>query len=497
MGEFFKDEKVEWEPAGYLISDDIPLDTDAAVEAPAARFDFQPPPGLVGQIAQFIYNAAPRPLEEVAVAAAIAFFAGIVGRAYNVSGMGLNLYIIIVASTGLGKNAAKTGIDKLNNALQNKFVELGTLLMVRRGPSSLASAEGLCKHIVETLCCTSTFGEVGFTFAEMNSKKANPTQRALKRAMLDLFTSSGSNTTFGGVSYSDKAKNVPTVIAPSYSMIGDTTPSILYGGFNEHSIHDGFLTRMLPIERESKTTVAENEGCHQVQPSNDLITHIAAVSKYVFEVEQIADNNKAYNWIDVPFDAEAKDALRVIRKQVDAEIDKNNLAGTETVSEIYTRFVEKLLRLAALLAVGVNYHQPIITISELTYAYNVVDHGTQQLINRLRSGKLGEPNEQLEQHEQLMNCLKRYLRNEWKPTFEKNYGIPEHFKAKRLVTYKYLHNMLHKQPAFKNAHNPKMALDNIIQTFERAEYMLKVDKRDFKMRGKSVAEMWCICNLRE
>jgi hypothetical protein len=484
----------EWSPYIYLSGDDVSID-NVPVEANVAKFNWRDIPGLTGEVAQFIHRAAPRPLDEVAVAAAIAYLAGIVGRAYNVSGMGLNQYIALIAGTGLGKNAAKTGIDKLNNAVQAKL--FSNVIPVRRGPSSLASAEGLIKHIVEFLCCTSTFGEVGFTFAEMTSRKANPTQKALKKVMLDLFTSSGGNTTFGGVSYSDKAKNVPTVVAPAWSFIGDATPSTFYGAFNEQSIHDGFLTRLLIIERELKTTVAENENGGLLLPPDELVTKIAILYRYVWGIEQAADNNKAYTWVDVPFDEESKQALKIIKKRIDAEVDKNNLGGCETVSEIHTRFAEKLLRLAALLAVGVNPYSPVITVTELTYAYNVVDHGTQQLIKRLQSGKLGEPNEHIEQYEQLMKCLKTYLAKEWNPKFEKNYGIPEHFKAKRLITYKYVHSMLHRQPAFRNANNPKMALESTLQTFEKAEHLIKIRLSDQKTRGKSLAEMWVICNLRE
>jgi len=39
------------------------------------------PPGFLGEVAQFIYGAAPRPVPEIALAGAIGLLAGIVGRA--------------------------------------------------------------------------------------------------------------------------------------------------------------------------------------------------------------------------------------------------------------------------------------------------------------------------------------------------------------------------------------------------------------------------------
>ncbi|WBF76964.1 hypothetical protein PSV3_00262 [Septimatrevirus PSV33] len=71
------------------------------------------PPGLVGEIAQYIYAQAPRPVPEIALAGALGLVAGIVGRAYNISGTGLNQYVLLLAPTGTGKEAIASGIDKL------------------------------------------------------------------------------------------------------------------------------------------------------------------------------------------------------------------------------------------------------------------------------------------------------------------------------------------------------------------------------------------------
>lgn len=69
------------------------------------------PPGLIGEIAQYIYDQSPRPHLSISLAGAIAFMAGICGRSYNTyTGAGLNQYILLLASTGMGKEAAAGGI---------------------------------------------------------------------------------------------------------------------------------------------------------------------------------------------------------------------------------------------------------------------------------------------------------------------------------------------------------------------------------------------------
>lgn len=64
-----------------------------------------PIPGLVGEVAKFIYASAPRPVAEIAFVGAIGLVAGISGRAYNVSGRGLYQYALLLANTGTGKEA--------------------------------------------------------------------------------------------------------------------------------------------------------------------------------------------------------------------------------------------------------------------------------------------------------------------------------------------------------------------------------------------------------
>jgi primase-polymerase (primpol)-like protein len=69
--------------------------------------DQQYPSGLMGEIANYIYNTAQRPIHEAGIAAAMGLMAGIAGRAYNVSHTGLNQYIVLLAGTGSGKEGMR------------------------------------------------------------------------------------------------------------------------------------------------------------------------------------------------------------------------------------------------------------------------------------------------------------------------------------------------------------------------------------------------------
>jgi hypothetical protein len=152
-------------------------------------------------ISDFVYSAAPSPLIEVAIAAAIAYIAGIVGRAYNVDGMGLNQYLVILADTGAGKNAAKTCIDKLDAAIW-----LQHAVARRKGLGGIASSQALAKSLIgdgksNRLCSLSVLGEIGLWLQNLCNKRANPNDVGIRRALLDLYTCSGGSRRFGDIGY--------------------------------------------------------------------------------------------------------------------------------------------------------------------------------------------------------------------------------------------------------------------------------------------------------
>ncbi len=115
------------------------IDTKGDIAAQATAF----PPGLIGEVARYMRSAAPHPNDDIALAGAIAFMAGICGKAYNTyTGAGLNQYILLLASTGMGKEAASNGISKLFTAIIASVPAAGDF----KGPALVSSA-GLLKWL--------------------------------------------------------------------------------------------------------------------------------------------------------------------------------------------------------------------------------------------------------------------------------------------------------------------------------------------------------------
>ena len=70
-------------------------------------------PGRMGRLVNWILSASYLPVYEIAESAAIGLTAGICGRAWNIPGSGLNMYILLVAKSAIGKEALHTSISKV------------------------------------------------------------------------------------------------------------------------------------------------------------------------------------------------------------------------------------------------------------------------------------------------------------------------------------------------------------------------------------------------
>ncbi len=95
------------------------------------------PPGLLGDFADYVYASASMPVLEVAVVAALGLVAGIAGRQWNTGGdpAGLNLYLVLLGKTGIGKEAGQRAIARLLSHVRRQVPSIDAFV----GPSAFAS----------------------------------------------------------------------------------------------------------------------------------------------------------------------------------------------------------------------------------------------------------------------------------------------------------------------------------------------------------------------
>lgn len=193
--------------------DALPDNYDPDKKSKTKKIEF--PPGLMGQLCQEIYEMAPYPNKEIAVAAAYGLVAGIVGRGFNILGMGLNIYIAILADSGVGKAVLKDSINLALRGAGGPF-NVGQSFV---GRSRFTGPKAVFDMLSKGMSRICVIEEAGL----MSESKAGD-QTGLTRVFLDLFTSSGVGKWAGDEGYSGEGQSIPALHSPALSIVSVSTP---------------------------------------------------------------------------------------------------------------------------------------------------------------------------------------------------------------------------------------------------------------------------------
>lgn len=336
------------------------------------------PPGLAGAVAGFILDQAPRPVPVIALAGALAFVSGIAGRQYQVSATGLNNYVMLVAPTGTGKEAVNQGISKLVEAVASG-PEGAPAIRNFIGPSEIRSDAAMLKFVQKQRCFLSIMGEVGMALKRMSGKNASPNDLGLLKVWLDLYSKSGAGNVVNPMVYSDTTKNTEVVQSPAFSIFGESTPEAFFEALDESMVASGLLPRFLIIEYHGDRPDLNQNAAH-ARPSPELIT---AVKKLVAHVNDLAQRNVVIN---VAFTPEASDIFR----RFDAHCDNNIRGSREAQRQIWNRVHLKAMKLAAVVAVGIDYQNPVIDEACALWATNLVNGDALNILGRFERGEIGD-----------------------------------------------------------------------------------------------------------
>lgn len=396
----------------------------AATPAPVLD-PYSVPPGLVGDIARFIYAQAPRPVPEIALAGAIGLVAGIVGRAYNISSTGLNQYVLLLAPTGTGKEAIASGIDKLL-AMVIKTVPAAVDFM---GPGEIASPQALIKYMSKTAnSFVSLVGEFGIYLQEMASPNAPPHLKGLKRMMLDLYNKSGEGKVLRPSIYSNTEKNTLSVLSPSFTLLGESTPEKFYEGLHEGMISEGLLPRFTIIEYKGQRPEL-NEAHASVKPSFELVDKLSALAAYA------AMLNNQHKVTNVIIDVDSKKLFDDFNAHCDMNI---NASDREIRKHLWNRAHIKALKLAALVSVGINSLEPNITSDVATWSIAIIVRDVRNMLDKFESGEIGIDNDETKQLSQVASAIKSYVVSPWSEVSKYAGEDFEKLHGERIINYSFV-----------------------------------------------------------
>lgn len=453
------------------------------------------PPGIIGDVAQFIYDQAPRPVRQIALAGAIGFIAGLAGRAYNVSAAGLNQYVMLIAPTGTGKEAINSGISKLEAAIRGNVIEgEGAMPFIDEfiGPGEIRSDAALLKWCGRTPCFYSIIGEVGLRLKQMSAPNASPSEVGLKKVLLDLYNKSGFGNSLGAMAYSDKDKTTERVLAPAFTLIGESTPERFYDILDESMIAEGLLPRFLTIEYMGNRPPRSDKH-ETVKPDKELVRQLR---NFVGHCKHLMEPSQKP--VNVPYSKDARDMLDAFDKFCDSKINEAiSAGGNAVVSHMWNRGHVKALKLAALVSVGISPTSPVIDVDCAGWAIDVVVRDITNVIGRFERGEVGAGvfgHNEAKQHKDVVKFVRRYY-SMTAAEANKKYGVPEAIFNAGLITYSALNKGLSAIASFRNGKlTPTLALKNVIQAMIDADELRELPRSQMTSTYNTTARAFAISN---
>ncbi len=392
-------------------------------------------PGLLGDVAQWVTSSASYPNETISLVASISFITSITGRAFNTyTGAGLNQYILLLAQTGMGKEAIANSIGKMFSSIA-KTVPASISF---KGPSHIASAQALIKWLAKNPSILCIFGEFGLKLKAM-ARNPSPNDVALLAAYLDLYSKSGGGAIVDSMAYSDKEKNTAAILSPSLSILGESVPGEFYANLDGRMIANGLLPRFAIFEVEGQRPYLND--CPTQYPPDAIVQQLADLAAHSLSLS----NQGKVQIVEATSDA--KDKFRSFERWTTDQINGAN--GNEVHRHLWNRANLKALKLASIQAVGANMFDPVIDINACMWATNLIVTQTQHLIGKFDRNEVGNVDgDEAKQRATIIRIIAEYLTRDYSSLAK--YDVVEEMHKAAIVTHSYISRRVATLPAFAN-----------------------------------------------
>lgn len=432
----------------------VPMDNDW----PQPNVPFEPP-GQAARLVRYIYHSAVLPVPEVAIAATLGLLAGICGLAWNTPTRAqLNLYVVLVARSGVGKEHARQAISTLMSAATADMQHLQRHV----NWNDIASAPALIRTCAASPAFVHMQGEWGHVLQRMASPRSHDGPMGELRRVLTMLYG---NKMPVGLTYSDSAKNVEQRNPVAFSILAETTPGTFFGAVSGDMLEDGFMSRFNVIEYLGDRP--DENLSPGAPPPESLVSLLKVI---LIHAEHSMRNIAAGRGpIAVAVDEDARVRLDAFRDECSTEV--RNAGENESIRQLWNRANLKVLKVASLLAVVDNPAGPTIFVSQADWSIELVRRDIESFRRRIQGGDVGDDdNARLDK---LVMFCKDYLQ---KP-MPRGYGIPDEMHEVGVVPRKYFQVRSKSLPAFsKHRLGGIRALDDAIRSLCDNGYLLEVER---------------------
>jgi hypothetical protein len=278
--------------------------------------------------------------------------------------------------------------------------------------------------------------------------------------MTHLYQKSAPNSIVGGISYSDKEKDVASVSGVAYSMIGETTPGTFYESLTNSMMEDGFLSRFTIIQYEGDRPPS---NIKEIEPPHPVM--LDALCELVSRAVSLNQNSRSQL---VVCNEEAGRILKNFDRECDEKI---NGSEDEGFRQMWNRAHLKAYRVAALLAVADDIVNPTIIKAHTDWAIDLIRKDIKMMNNRMLSGDVGTGDSSRER--KLLSIIAKYL----KSTPSAGYGVDPAMHKDGIVPRKYLQQATQRTPSFiAHKGGQVAALDSAIRSLIDSGYISELQK---------------------
>lgn len=439
-----------------------------------SAFELEYPPGQMGNVARMFYSQSPIPNKQIATVAALAYMAGVAGLNWQTpTKAGLNINVIIVAASGLGKEAATDLPMKLFNDTVRAYMLPDTDVPFFTG--AMASGQAMVKTLAKKRCFVHHRNEIGRLFREWNNDR-NPVVASVKEALLILYPKSACNSTMGGMNYSDKESNIEDPGPCAMSLVGDVTPNELFPNIQFDSATDGGLSRMEFVQVYGDRPNLNYNAMHApFQPVLEWNRALLTQSMHL-------RNNEQFCFVQFADEAAQNEMIRFGEYCT----TKVNLSPEGFVRQAYNRAYIRALKYGSLCAVADNPYYPAMTTLHVRWSIEMVLGGIQLFENRVTEGDVGIDDEA--RKNRLLKIISKYLAGELVSTATKAeaYAITPKMWEMRLISTSTFGRMTSNFASFKNHPlGANAALKQALEHLVRCGVLVQLDRAALQSAGFS------------
>lgn len=414
------------------------------------------PPGGVGELAKYLHAIAVRQHKEIAIATALAIFSGICGKVWQIEGTGLNLYLIVLGKSGIGKEQIHKGSAAVVHEIINHIPEVSNFINF----DEFASGPALRKALAEQNCFVNIVNEWGKTMTRLATERDGAAS-SFRNTLLTFYQKNSIQAIAGGLVYSNKEGNVTSSSGVAYSMIGDSTPEEYYDALSKKTMKDGFLSRFVIIDCKNDLP-RRNKNGHKLKMPQDVARYIADMVGFA------VGNDRAQVSQPVEYaDQEAQDLMDRIENETEDIV--NNLGQKDLELSAWNRACLNVIKISSLLAIGENYTHPRIRKEHIQWAMQLSRNSTYSILERLANGEIGDGDHSRALH--VVKLLASYIHGELASAQKVDYKM----QPDGVISYNYICKSLMRRKIFdENRIGGVNAINLTIKSLIEQGYLLEL-----------------------